>query len=239
MEHESGRSFRQRFSSWYHRPAISGPVLLVFLLSLVVFAAGPYANIPVLIGLVLVVALSVLRDNGFGRLGYRRPSSWWRVILVAIVLAFVFEIGSALWLEPYVASVTGSETDLGVFDVLHGNLPNTLAMIGIGWIVGGFLEEMFFRGFLVQETGRLLGGRMSGYVIGVIVSSVVFGLSHYYQGPTGMIMTGLFGFAFGVIYLLNARNLWLNILIHGFVDTIGITALYFGGYEAVLERLSL
>ncbi len=232
-------SFRQWFSSRFDRVQVSGPILLLIVASLVVFASGPWANIPVLAGFLLVLVVSVLRHEGFGRLGFRRPQSWRRVFGLAILLAFVFEIGSSVFIEPFVETLTGDKSDFSAFEALKGNLVNTAVMLAVGWIVGGFLEEMFFRGYLVQEVGRLLGGKTIGYILGVIVSSIVFGLSHFYQGPTGMIMTGLMGLFFGILYLFNGRNIWLNILVHGFVDTIGFTLIYFGKYEALRELLPI
>lgn len=230
-------SFRQWFSSRFDRVQVSGPILLLIVASLVVFAFGPWANVPVLAGFLLVFVVSILRHDGFGRLGFRRPQSWRRVFGLAMLLAFVFEIGSSVFIEPFVETFTGVESDFSAFEALRGNLVNTAVMLAIGWIVGGFLEEMFFRGYLVQEVGRLLGGKTTGYILGVIVSSIVFGLSHFYQGPTGMIMAGLMGLFFGILYFLNGRNIWLNILVHGFVDTIGFTLIYFGKYEALRDLL--
>lgn len=239
MTEDSQPSFRQRFSNWYEKPGISSSVLIAALVSLVVFAASPFANIPVLIGFVLVLVLSTLRYEGFRRLGFRSVANPGRLIILAVLVAAVLEFGSSVVLEPLVENFTGDKSDLSVFEALEGNLVNTAIMLAVGWIVGGFLEEMFFRGFLVQETGRLLGGKQAGYFIGVVLSSVAFGLSHYYQGPTGMIMTGFIGFVLGLIYIFNGRNLWLNILVHGFVDTIGFTLIYFGKYEALREILPI
>ena len=58
------------------------------------------------------------------------------------------------------------------------------------------------------------------------MAAIPFGLAHAYQGATGMIVTGVAGFACGAIYVLHRFNLWYAIFTHGFTNTFGITAIY-------------
>jgi len=58
--------------------------------------------------------------------------------------------------------------------------------------------------------------------------SVLFGFGRYYQGPAGVFTTACDGFMIGAAYLLSRRNLWVAILTHGLIDTIGIGLLFFG-----------
>ena len=67
-----------------------------------------------------------------------------------------------------------------------------------------------------------------GYWIGVVIVSVLFGYGHYYKGPAGILDSGMAGALLGSAYMLTGRNLWTSILAHGFIDTFGVTALYFG-----------
>jgi membrane protease YdiL (CAAX protease family) len=36
------------------------------------------------------------------------------------------------------------------------------------------------------------------------------------------------GLLLGAAYVLSGRNLWVCILAHGFIDTFGVTAVFFG-----------
>ncbi|MFY0591942.1 MAG: hypothetical protein JXQ92_04810 [Roseivirga sp.] len=54
---------------------------------------------------------------------------------------------------------------------------------------------------------------------------------HDYQGITGQVLTGYTGFSMGLVYLWK-RNIWLNIFIHGAIDTISMFLLYKGLYIA-------
>jgi hypothetical protein len=57
---------------------------------------------------------------------------------------------------------------------------------------------------------------------------VLFGLGHYYKGPSGILDSGIAGFILGVAYLISGRNLWAAVLAHGFIDTFVVVTLYFG-----------
>jgi hypothetical protein len=71
------------------------------------------------------------------------------------------------------------------------------------------------------------------WIAAIVVSSVVFGLLHMYQGLSGMIATGLTGLVLGWLYLATGRNLWAPIIAHGVMDTSGFLMIYFGVYPGV------
>ena len=56
-------------------------------------------------------------------------------------------------------------------------------------ITAGFCEEFVYRGFVIAAISRV--GLPLGLV--VIISSVLFGLAHAYQGRSGILSTGIFG----------------------------------------------
>ncbi len=45
---------------------------------------------------------------------------------------------------------------------------------------------------------------------------------------SGMVDSGMAGLVLGAAYLLSGRNLWVCILAHGFIDTVGVVAAFFG-----------
>jgi uncharacterized protein len=59
----------------------------------------------------------------------------------------------------------------------------------------GVCEEIIFRGYL-QRQFATIGDSM---LIGVLLSAVVFGASHGYEGPARMILIGIFGLMFGLL----------------------------------------
>ena len=110
-----------------------------------------------------------------------------------------------------------------------GNLPLYLTWLGIVWTSAAFGEELFFRGFLITRFEALFRDLPLAGALAVILAALLFGLGHYYyQGLRGLITTAGIGIAFGTSFLLFKRNLWPLVIIHGVIDTINFSALYFG-----------
>ncbi len=120
-----------------------------------------------------------------------------------------------------------SGKDLSLFSSLEGDLPQLLIFLAFMWVLAAFGEELIWRGFLLRELAN-----RSHLLVGLGVSSVLFGLAHAYQGGYGVIEKTLGALTFGVIYAAGGRsNLWLVVFIHGLQNTISFVAIYFGVYE--------
>lgn len=179
--------------------------------------------------LVLIGWLSLRRRRlGWSAVGLRRPASWRSTIAWAAVAAVVLQTASEFLIEPLAEALTGQPTDLSSFRSLVGNLPETLVMLALVWTFAAFGEEMAYRGYVLERAATLGHRSPAAYVASVVVVSVLFGIGHYYQGPSGVIGSTFSGLFFGGLYLATGRNLWLPILAHGFSDTIGLALIYLG-----------
>jgi hypothetical protein len=119
------------------------------------------------------------------------------------------------------------EQDLSYFNPLRGNLTVYLLTLVQVWIIAGFFEEFVFRGYLLPHWVKIFGKESNWTIVaGSAVCSIVFGLGHFYQGWTGVILTGLIGFILCIAFYFNKKNLTYNILIHGLVDTVFLTLVY-------------
>ncbi len=174
----------------------------------------------------VVVAFALI----FHKDARRATLRWWgdnpgRMILIGIGAGVVIHIAFSIFVEPLIQMGLNEEIDLSNFDAVEGNLTNYLILLAIGVFFGGFAEELMFRGFVVGWGEHLFGG---GAIILVVLSATVFGAAHLYQGPSGMLSTGLIGLAFGLLYLMTGRRLIPCMLAHATVDILGITELYVG-----------
>jgi membrane protease YdiL (CAAX protease family) len=79
-------------------------------------------------------------------------------------------------------------------------------------VTAGICEEILFRGYLIWYLSWLMGLWPA-----VLVSSLLFGLAHSYQGASGILRTVLAGLLFALLYLLT-RSLWIPMLLHAFID---------------------
>jgi membrane protease YdiL (CAAX protease family) len=183
-------------------------------------------EVPILCALGL---LSIwLRGGGFSAIGLTRPPSWRRVLLWALGAAalrillgdlVVDPITSRFW-PPAVAPEGTSE--------ITGNVKVALLALLLVWTFAAFGEEIGYRGYLLARAADVGKRSTVAYWIGVVLVAVLFGYGHYYKGPAGILDSGVAGFILGAAYLLSGRNLWTCILAHGFIDTFGVVAVFFG-----------
>jgi membrane protease YdiL (CAAX protease family) len=113
-------------------------------------------------------------------------------------------------------------------DAITGNVAVALRWLLIVWTFAAFGEEISYRGYLLTRAADVGARSKTAYWAGVVTVSVLFGIGHYYKGPAGMVDSGMAGLVLGTTYMLSGRNLWACILAHGFIDTFGVVALFFG-----------
>jgi membrane protease YdiL (CAAX protease family) len=75
--------------------------------------------------------------------------------------------------------------------------PQDAALLGMIAILAGGVREELQRAFLLRRFEQHLGGPL----VGVVVLSAAFGLGHYPQGWDAVIVTGLLGALWAVVYL--------------------------------------
>lgn len=183
-------------------------------------------------GLGIIGALLLLagwlwwRGEGVAPLGWVAPESWTLTLLWSAGLGVGIQLFSVLLLEPWTERVTGTEHDHAVVDAIRGNWRALLPWLVIVWLFVAFLEEILFRGFMLTAVADLLGGGAGASLMAIVVSSFIFGLAHWYQDRAGMLSTALIGAVLGIIYVVSGRDLWLVILTHGFIDTVGLVAIW-------------
>ncbi len=192
--------------------------------------AGPIS----LVASVFVASWRLMRNHeSWADLGLRKPVSLSRTLGWSL-LALIVTIAAGIAIEAAItaAGVAGNEIDPRFsqrFVNLPGNTPVFVYWVVVSWVVGGFVEEMLFRGMLISRLERLLSGGGLAVAMAVILQSAVFGQQHfYYQGWAGALATGGIALVSGVFYLLLKRNLWALILSHGAANTIGLTLIYAG-----------
>jgi membrane protease YdiL (CAAX protease family) len=177
-------------------------------------------GIGILISLVVIAHRVWSHPAGLAWLGFRKQPNWLITVGVALLLGALIALFATTLLEPMVERATGRAHDLSIADTVRGNWKSLVLWLLAVWIFAAVLEEAIFRGYLMRATSDLLGRSAVAWIGGLLISSVIFGFAHAYQGPSGVISTGAIGVLIGLIYLQSDANLWLVILVHGFIDTI-------------------
>ena len=201
---------------------------LVFLLAgLVAYALG-YLPLPILPLFVVAWVSLRLRGLRWRDVGLKRPKRWLSTIGYAILFGIGYQVLDVLFITPLLEKMTGQPVDLSQFALIRGNLPFFLGSLLASWTLAAFIEELFFRGYLLNRTMDFSGRDKKGILIALVLNALVFGVAHFYQGTTGVIGTTLAGLVLGGLYFFAGNNLWLPILTHGIIDTTGFLLIYLG-----------
>lgn len=90
-----------------------------------------------------------------------------------------------------------------------------------GTIVVGFVEELFFRGFLF---GQLFKNTRLGFISSIIIGAVIFAAGHLYQSEDTIELIGIFmvtfmgAILFAWLYVEWNYNLWVPIFLHSLMN---------------------
>jgi membrane protease YdiL (CAAX protease family) len=174
-----------------------------------------------------------LRGVAWRDLGLRRPTSWRSTLLLGIAIGIGYQYFSLYVIEPLIARMTGSLPDVSQFAPLIGNTFFLVFSLVLSWTLAAFGEELVYRAYLMNRVVDLVGSNRAGWLISLIVVSILFGVSHLYQGTSGVITITLTGMMLGGLYLVTGRNLWLPIIVHGVNDTVGFILIFLGKYPGL------
>jgi len=115
-------------------------------------------------------------------------------------------VASAFWLAAIAVLGVGAKLmhldEAGRFDSMRRQLgfliPDTTLELLIWFSVSataGISEEIIFRGYLQRQ----FAGITRSIVAGVLISAVIFGAAHGYEGGPRMILIGIYGLMFGLL----------------------------------------
>ena len=212
-------------------------ILLAILINVALYPftpsyAGPLTAVAIL---ATTTALLRMRGQSWRDLGLCRRHSTPAIVGLAllVLVGTVLAGGLAELLGRAILAPPIAEARVDRFGEVEGNLARFLALVAMGWVVGGFAEEMVFRGFCLSRFEALLTrGLGPGRVttsLAVIAQAALFGAVHFYnRGLAGGLTITVVGISFGAFYLLARRSLWPGILAHGLVDTLGFLEDYLG-----------
>jgi membrane protease YdiL (CAAX protease family) len=198
--------------------------------SVVVIGHNVYHVIPNEVPILCVLGLlsAQLRDGSWKVMGFRWPVSWRRTILFALAAAAVRILLGTLLVDPVTAHFWPPAVAPSGMNEIAGHWKTALQWFGLIWTFAAFGEEISYRGYLLRRAADVFGRSKAAWWAGVLVSAVLFGYGHHYKGPSGIIDSGMAGAVLATAYVLSEGNLWVCILAHGFIDTVGVIAVFLG-----------
>ncbi|HEV8418956.1 MAG TPA: CPBP family intramembrane glutamic endopeptidase [Candidatus Udaeobacter sp.] len=182
-----------------------------------------------------VIVLSVLgfismrlRDGGWFAMGFKRPASWRRILLIALVAAILRILLGQFLIEPVTDLFWSKPSPPALANEITRNVKIAFVGLLLVWTFAAFGEEIVYRGYLLTRAADVGKRSELAYWIGIVLVSILFGYGHYYKGAAGVIDSGVAGVILGSAYMLAGRNLWASIFAHGFIDTFAVIDAFFG-----------
>jgi CAAX protease family protein len=169
-----------------------------------------------------------LRDGSWSAMGFKRPASWRRILLIAVVAAILRILLGQFLIEPVTGFFWPKPTAPALANEITGNIKMALVALLLVWTFATFGEEIVYRGHLLKRATDIGRRSVGAYWMGIVLVSILFGYGHYYRGAAGVIDSGLAGLILRTAYMIAGRNLWASIFAHGFIDTFGIIDAFLG-----------
>lgn len=169
-----------------------------------------------LVGGVVLVA----PDVGWSELGLRWPDEAPGVLAIALAVFVIALLVLATGMARTSARAHPEDASLNVLgsSSVTALVPRTTVerrWFTLVSVTAGFCEELLYRGLVLAVVVALVPG--AGDLSLVLISAVAFGLAHAYQGPTGVIATGVLGAILAYLYV-GTGTLILPMVVHAIID---------------------
>ncbi len=210
---------------------ISYPALALVVIAGLLPWQGRLGLLKTIIPLLIVVYIHRRRRRSLAEIGLPRPNRPLRLFFWALAFtagAYIFEL---FLLNPLADALTPAPKDLTLFEPIQDNFAMLAMYLAFMWVFAAFGEEFIWRGFLMTELANALGSSKKAWAIALLLSSVIFGFLHLYQGPRGVLSASVSGLIMGGIFLWDGKRLWLPILVHGLGNTFSFFLIFLGYYK--------
>jgi membrane protease YdiL (CAAX protease family) len=167
-----------------------------------------------MIGRIAIILFVVwIGDGSLNSLGIAKLRNW-KLAVVTIGCAFIATLAIE-FIPPMVLSREtmrfGRMGHSPSYSLLSHGVPLTLTLIALVFSVT--YEELFSRGYLIGRLREQFGN----YWAPILISSILFGAMHLYQGYYGAIIATLLGVVFGFVFAITQR-IWHSIIVHYLLD---------------------
>lgn len=178
-------------------------IIVLFLISSGIVLFGGF--------LILVAALVSKKGRAFfNTLGTLKPRTWKEFFVVVLgAFALIIPVNALI-----VYLVEGAGTNVMAEDAMLSEGAGFYLLL-VSVLVAAVLEEIVFRGYLLTRLSKIFGTSNTAIALTVGVTSLFFGMAHYYQtGMQSALMIGFFSMVIGVIFIKTNFNLGYAIAIH-------------------------
>src|SRR6185312_177589 len=194
------------------RQNIAAALVIAFLILFPHFVPLPFYSYTVVCLGVIIFYLRK-QNKTFRNLGLKPNGLTTHTFIVGIVSALLLVAFNKWVYHPLITHFFLVEP-YTEYDFIRKKLFNLLITIIAAWMIGGFYEELIFRGFIQTKLGEwVIKFKYSFWFTGLL-TSMLFGLYHWQQGIFGMIPSFLAGLLWTWLLWRYKGNLWFPIISH-------------------------
>jgi membrane protease YdiL (CAAX protease family) len=191
------------------------------ILSILIILAGNFLFVP--LSAILVLAWVSVSDTPWREIGYVRPRSWTRTLVIGIIFGVAFK----LLMKALVMPLLGAPPINQAYHWVAGNTAALPYMVYLMVVVAGFGEETLYRGWMFERLGKFFGTSAWAKTAIVVLTSVVFAAPHYLdQRIAGVEQALISGLVFGATFAVT-RRIFLLMVAHAAFDLAALAMIYF------------
>jgi len=206
-----------------------GPLGVIAALAIVASSLAGF-----LITAILVLAWARHSKTPLRSLGFAPPCPPIGLLLSGLALGVLLKIG----VKSIALPLLGAPAVNAPYHYLVGNAAALPWIVTTVLVSASFGEEVFFRGYLFERLGKLIGSGPIATSETIVLSAALFALGHYHdQGIPGVEQALMTGLVLGGLYAWR-RQIWLPIMVHAGYDLASIAIIYFN-LEEVIARMVL
>jgi uncharacterized protein len=207
----AGDNFAARFRGF-------GPLGI---LAILIIIAGNLVTAP--LSAILVLIWTKISNTPWREIGYVRPRSWIKTIVIGIIFGVAFKFA----MKAIVMPLFGAPPINRAYQFVAGNSAVVPVMVYTMIIVAGFGEETFYRGWMFERLGRLFGQSVAAKISIVLITTILFASVHYpEQGLPGVEQAFCTGLVFGSIFAISGQ-IFLLMIAHAAFDLTALWIIYY------------
>ena len=192
------------------------------ILAILIILAGNFIITP--LSAILVLVWAKISNTPWREIGYVRPRSWTKTI----VLGIVFGVALKFIMKALVMPLLGAPPINQAYQFVTGNSAVIPALIYTMIVTAGFGEETFYRGWMFERLGKLFGQSVAAKIAMVLIPSVLFASMHYpEQGIPGAEQALMTGLIFGSIFAATGQ-IFMLMIAHAAFDLTALWMIYYG-----------
>lgn len=200
------------------------------ILAILIILGGNFIMPP--LSAILVLIWVKISDTPWREIGYVRPRSWGKTIVTGIV----FGVALKFVMKAMVMPLFGAPPINQAYHFVTGNPAVIPLMIYTMIVIAGFGEETFYRGWMFERFGKLLGQSLFAKIAIVVITSILFASVHYpEQGIPGAEQALMTGLIFGSIFAVTGQ-IFMLMIAHAAFDLTALWMIYYG-FETRIAHL--